>query len=141
MSEGRVWQPEVIEKLRDQLGDDDGVMVREIIKVYLVQARELLTQMKVAAQESDEYQLRGLAHSLKGSSATVGASRLATACDRIEHASAAELASPEVCQCALHEFELVVAELERYRPLRRADSAGWREDMARSAHSARRFPA
>jgi HPt (histidine-containing phosphotransfer) domain-containing protein len=141
VSEVRVWQAEAIENLRDQLGDDDGVMVREIIKVYLVQARELLAQMQVAARESDEYQLRGLAHSLKGSSATVGGGRLAAACDRLEHGSPAELASPQVCQSAMHEFELLAAELVRYRPLRRADSTGCRDDMTRDQHSAGRFGA
>ena len=49
MSEMTVLQPEVIEKLRDQLGDEDGVLVREIIQLYLVQARDLLAQLEVAA--------------------------------------------------------------------------------------------
>lgn len=141
MSDGRVWQPEVLEKLRDQLGDDDGVMALEIIKVYLVQARELLAQIEVAARESDEYQLRGLAHSLKGSSATVGASRLAAVCERIEHASAAELASPEISACVAQEFQLLAAEFERYRPLRGAGTPGWGADLTRGGRTAGRFPA
>jgi HPt (histidine-containing phosphotransfer) domain-containing protein len=141
MSNGRVWQPEVLEKLRDQLGDDDGVMALEVIKVYLVQARELLAQIEVAARESDEYQLRGLAHSLKGSSATVGASRLAAVCERIEHASSAELASPEISVRVAQEFQLLSAELERYRPLRGVGAPGWRVDLTRGGRTAGRFPA
>jgi HPt (histidine-containing phosphotransfer) domain-containing protein len=117
MSEMTVFQPEVIGKLRDQLGDEDGVLVREIIQLYLVQAWDLLAQMEVAARHSDEYQLRGLAHSLKGSTATVGGDRLAAVCDHIEHASSAELASPEVWLNAQREFELLVAELENSYPL------------------------
>ena len=117
MSEMTVFQPDRIERLRDQLGDEDGVLVREIIHLYLVQAWDLLAQMEVAAQHSDEYQLRGLAHSLKGSTATVGGGRLAAVCDRIEHASSAELASPEVWRSAQREFELLATELELRYPL------------------------
>jgi HPt (histidine-containing phosphotransfer) domain-containing protein len=117
VSEMTVWQPEVMEKLRSQLGDEDGVLVREIIQLYLVQAWDLLAQMEVAARHSDEYQLRGLAHSLKGSSGTVGGARLVAVCDWIEHASSAELASPDVWQGAQREFELLAAELERQHPL------------------------
>ena len=117
MSEMTVFQPETIERLRDQLGDEDGVLVREIIQLYLVQAWDLLAQMEVAAQHSDEYQLRGLAHSLKGSTATVGGGRLAAVCDHLEHASSAELASPEVWLTAQREFELLAAELGNHYPL------------------------
>jgi HPt (histidine-containing phosphotransfer) domain-containing protein len=117
MSEMTVWQPEVIEKLRKQLGDDDGVLVGEIIQLYLVEAWDLLAQMEVAGRHFNENQLRALAHSLKGSTATVGGGRLAAACDRIEHASTAELGFPEVWQGAQREFELLAAELERHHPL------------------------
>jgi HPt (histidine-containing phosphotransfer) domain-containing protein len=117
MSEMTVFQPDRIETLRDQLGDEDGVLVREIIQLYLVQAWDLLAQMEVAAQHSDEYQLRGLAHSLKGSTATVGGSRLAAVCDHLEHASSAELASPDVWRPAQREFELLAAELGHSYPL------------------------
>ena len=117
MSEMTVFRPEVIEKLRNQLGDKDGVLIHEIIQLYLVQAWDLLAQMEVAARHSDEYQLRGLAHSLKGSTATVGGGRLAAVCDHIEHASSAELASPEVWLDVQREFELLAAELERSYPL------------------------
>ena len=117
MSEMTVFQPDRIETLRDQLGDEDGVLVREIIQLYLVQAWDLLAQMEVAAQHSDEYQLRGLAHSLKGSTATVGGSRLAAVCDHLEHASSAELASPDVWLPAQREFELLAAELGHSYPL------------------------
>ena len=117
MSEMTVFKPEMMERLRDQLGDEDGVLVREIIQLYLVQAWDLLAQMEVAAQHSDEYQLRGLAHSLKGSTATVGGGRLAAVCDHLEHASSAELASPEVWLTAQREFELLAAELGHRYPL------------------------
>jgi HPt (histidine-containing phosphotransfer) domain-containing protein len=117
MSDQAVWQPEVIERLRSQLGDQDGVMIREIIQLYLVQAWDLLAQMEVAAQNGDEKSLRALAHSLKGSSATVGGGRLAGVCDRIEHGSSAELGSAGIWRTAQQEFELLGTELERSYPL------------------------
>jgi HPt (histidine-containing phosphotransfer) domain-containing protein len=139
MSETTIWQPDAMETLRDQLGDEDGILVREIIQLYLVQARDLLAQMEVAARQADDYQLRGLAHSLKESTATVGGGRLAAACDQIEHASPAELGSPEVWPCVQREFELLAAELERYRPLRGAGSPGWGPGMTRGGRSAGSF--
>jgi HPt (histidine-containing phosphotransfer) domain-containing protein len=117
VSDIAIWQPEVIEKLRSQLGDQDGAMVREIIQLYLVQGWDLLAQLEVAARHADEASLRALAHSLKGSSATVGGGRLVAVCDRIEHATSAELSSPEVWQAAQHEFELLRTELERHYPV------------------------
>ena len=141
MSEMRVWQSDVIKKLRNQLGDEDGALVREIIQLYLVQARDLLAQLRVASRDADEYQIRGLAHSLKGSTATVGGDRLAAVCDRIEHASSAELASPDIWQDAQDEFELLAAELERHRPRRGAVRAGRTHYLAGEGLSVRRFPA
>jgi HPt (histidine-containing phosphotransfer) domain-containing protein len=114
MSERKIWQSEVIEKLRNELGDAGGVLVREIIQLYLAQARNLLAQIEVASRQSDEYQLRGLACSLKESTASVGGSRLAAVCDRIEHASSAELRSPGVWQDAQREFRLLELELASY---------------------------
>jgi HPt (histidine-containing phosphotransfer) domain-containing protein len=107
----------MLDKLRSLLGDEDGVMVREIIQLYLVQAWDLLGQMEVAARNCDEGQLRALAHSLKGSTATVGGCRLAAVCDRIEHGSSTDLSSPELRQDAQREFELLGTELERHYPL------------------------
>ena len=141
VTETAVWQPEAIEKLRDQLGDEPGVLVREIISLYLVQARDLLAQMEVAARQSDEYPLRGMAHSLKGSTATVGGARLAAVCERIEHASSAELRCPDLVRSAQQEFERLAVELERYRPPHGADSARRRASLAYDRPTAGRFPA
>jgi HPt (histidine-containing phosphotransfer) domain-containing protein len=112
-----IWQPEVVEKLRSELGDEDGVLVREIIQVYLVQAWDLLAQLEVAARRADEDQLRALAHWLKGSTATIGGGRLAAECDRLEHAGSAELAASEAWQGVRREFDLLATELERHYPL------------------------
>jgi HPt (histidine-containing phosphotransfer) domain-containing protein len=141
VSELRVWQSDMIEKLRSQLGDEDGVLVREILQLYLVQARDLLAQLEVASRDADEYQIRGLAHSLKGSTATVGGARLAAVCDRIEHASSAELASPDVWRDAQDEFELLAAELEHHRPRRGTGRPGRTHYLDGEGLSVRRFPA
>ena len=109
-----IWQSEVIGKLRNDLGDEDGVLVREIIQLYRAQAGSLLAQMEAASRQADEYQLRGLACSLKESSASIGGSRLAAVCDRIEHASSAELKSPAVWEDAQREFQLLERELASY---------------------------
>jgi HPt (histidine-containing phosphotransfer) domain-containing protein len=117
VSDIAIWQPQTIDKLRSQLGDQDGAMVREIIQLYLVQGWDLLAQLEVAARHADETSVRALAHSLKGNSATVCGSRLVAVCDRIEHATSAELGSAEVWRAAQHEFELLRTELERHYPV------------------------
>lgn len=81
------WQPQVLDQLRRELGDDDGTMIAEIIALYLAQARKLIGQLTAAAAENDESEIRELAHSLKGSSLAVGATELARLCQNLESAA------------------------------------------------------
>ena len=71
-----------------ELGGGDRTFVVEVIDDYLEDSAALLSVLRDATGED----LRRAAHSLKSTSASVGAARLAALCLEVEHAAAA---SPE----------------------------------------------
>jgi signal transduction histidine kinase/CheY-like chemotaxis protein len=61
-----------------------GLLAR-LIETYLRVAPELLSQLVTAAADNNQDVLRATAHSLKSSSANVGASKLSDLCRQLEH--------------------------------------------------------
>ena len=59
------------------LSDDDEDLLQELVEIYLAEAPALIRAIRVASAESDAEGLERAAHSLKGSSANMGALRLA----------------------------------------------------------------
>jgi HPt (histidine-containing phosphotransfer) domain-containing protein len=108
-----IWQPEVLEELRSQLGDEQGVMIAEIVAVYLSQAAELVDKMRAAVANGDTSQLTELAHSLKGSTLTVGGARLAARCAHIELGADTEGQLGEAVESLRDEFAVLSAALLR----------------------------
>ena len=85
-AERRARQPSVLDdavldELRAVLGDE----VDRIIQVYLEDAPRLVAQLEHAAAHNDPIALRVAAHTLKSSSANVGATTLSDAARRLEH--------------------------------------------------------
>ena len=79
----------MLEKIREASpGDPDGLLAR-VIHRYLTDAPRLIGIMRAAQAEADTAALGRAAHSLKSSSATVGAARLSEFCRRIEEATRA----------------------------------------------------
>ena len=76
---------QVLEGLRDAMGDVHGEFITSLVAVYESQAVELISAMSNAAQQADTQTLGFAAHSLKGSSANVGGSRVAALCAQLEH--------------------------------------------------------
>jgi HPt (histidine-containing phosphotransfer) domain-containing protein len=111
MAEASVFQGQVLEALRDQLGDEGGELVREILQRYLKQAQDLVAQIEIAGTSLEVDRLRALAHKLKGSTATLGGARLAAVCQRIELAQDADFDFPGAAQDVRREFELLAGEL------------------------------
>ena len=64
--------------------DDDGAFITRLIAQYIPEAASLVSQVAAAVTEQDVPALRLAAHSLKGSSGTVGAAGLAAICERLE---------------------------------------------------------
>lgn len=68
--------------LANDLGADT---VLEIIDLYLGEAPRHVSDVRKAAESGDAVVLRRVAHTLKSTSATVGASALSAVCLKIEH--------------------------------------------------------
>jgi HPt (histidine-containing phosphotransfer) domain-containing protein len=115
MSAKTVFQARAIEALRLQLGDEGGRLLRDIIELYLEQARDLVAQIEAEDATVDCERLRALAHKLKGSTATVGGDRLAAACQRIESAQSAGFDARSATQAVRQEFDMLAQELAHYR--------------------------
>ncbi len=78
-----VLDPEVIESYRDDSADDPNETLYALIDVFLEDAGVQLDQLRAAVAGADPG-VRRIAHSLKGGSMAVGATRLAAACARLE---------------------------------------------------------
>lgn len=114
-SETTVLRAETIESLRCQLGDRGVEVVAELIALYLVQARDLVSQIEAAGAAADLVLLRAAAHKLKGSTATLGGDRLAAVCQQIESVLPLEREVESATQQVRREFEQLADELTAYR--------------------------
>ncbi|MCR6495337.1 response regulator [Thermomonas sp. S9] len=105
----------VLGELREVLGAE----VDKIIAVYLEDAPRLIAQLERAAVSNDPIALRVAAHTLKSSSANVGATTLSNAARDLEHgARDGTLSEPSAAVAA------IVAEFARVRAALQAQQAG-----------------
>lgn len=103
-------QPVLDRAVLDELHAVIGEAAIQIISVFLEDAPALVQHLQQAAQAGDETRLQAVAHSLKSSSANVGALSLSTVARRIEHeARGGSLQRPAVA------VALLVAEFARAR--------------------------
>ena len=98
--------------LSDATGNDPAFLA-ELIDTYLADAPSLLTAMRDAMAAGDSATLRRAAHTLKSSSATFGAGRLADVCRRLEHGDGV---APALVAQAEEEFSRVRTALVAARP-------------------------
>ena len=85
----------------------DTHFLRSLVDQYVDQAACQLAELRDAAERADAPALKALAHALKGTSATMGASRVAAACAALEEAAALGQAAER------GGLEPLAAELER----------------------------
>jgi HPt (histidine-containing phosphotransfer) domain-containing protein len=78
----------VVADLRESVGGDDA-FVAELVETYVVEAAALLEAMATAAAAGNTDAIVRPAHTLKSSSATIGAMRLASICRNVEEAGRA----------------------------------------------------
>jgi len=74
----------VLDRLREDLGDD---VVRDVIAEYLKESPSVLAKLRDAVARSDVPAIRRAAHSLKGTSASLGATELSGRCAELEQRS------------------------------------------------------
>lgn len=74
----------VLTSLAESQSDEEPDLVVELIDLYLADCTQRLAGMRQALATSDESLLARSAHSLRGSSATLGAWQVAASCDEVE---------------------------------------------------------
>jgi HPt (histidine-containing phosphotransfer) domain-containing protein len=76
----------VVEELRDSVGGDDE-FVKELVATYLAESPGYLDAIAAAAAQGDAAALVRPAHTLKSSSASIGAMRLSAVSKQLEFAA------------------------------------------------------
>ncbi len=111
--------PEVIETLRSLQGEGEPDLVAELAGMFLDDATLRLEELRDAIGEADAGRVRGVAHSLKGSSGNMGATRVHEVCAELERAgeSGDLAAAPRL-------LERLEGELALARPALEAEAAG-----------------
>ena len=74
----------VISSLRQLYPESNGGPINDLVRAFLVNAQGHLHQIKEAADEGDLERIERAAHTLRGSSGTLGARRLSKLCHQIE---------------------------------------------------------
>lgn len=90
MPDPSVIDPQAIENLRALNPDDDDAFVREIATLFLDDTPQRLTELDQSLSAGDAPKFTRAAHTIKGSSANLGAVGVRAAAERLEHQSRAE---------------------------------------------------
>jgi HPt (histidine-containing phosphotransfer) domain-containing protein len=101
-----VLEREVLDELFEIAGDE----INAIIEVFLAETPRMVQQLQDAASISDVPRMGELAHSLKSSSANLGALALSEAARRLEHEARSDTLQRPAVMVAL-----IVAEFARVR--------------------------
>ena len=76
-----------LDGIRSLANDTAPDLLDQVIRLYLGSAAELLAQLRAGLQANDKDAVRVAAHTLKSSSANLGATALADMCKQLEHAA------------------------------------------------------
>lgn len=107
----------VLDSLRGLEDEDNPNVVVELIEIFLEEAPLKIANIQEAIDKVDASNLNYYAHSLKGSSANLGATKMVKLCGELEHmGSDSNLNGCDITLVALkEEFELVKVALEKER--------------------------
>ena len=103
--------PEAIENLRALGEPGDDSFLREIIGIYLADTPQRLAELRAAHAAGDQAVFVRAAHTIKGSSANVGAAQVRALAEQLEHAAKAGPIAPLLPQ--VEELAGAFAETER----------------------------
>ena len=85
MSDAPVLDPQAIENLRALNPGDDDEFLKEIAGIFLEDTPQRIGELDLAARTADTAKFTRAAHSIKGSSANIGATQLRAAAEKLEH--------------------------------------------------------
>jgi len=99
----------VLETLRALGGDDDPELFNEVIALYLDDAAQHVVTLRSAIEQHDVRLLERTAHTLKSSSANVGAMTFSKLCLELEQAARETRleSTPSLVEAAERQFSLV----------------------------------
>ena len=111
--------PNTLDSLREQLGGQEEVLQR-VLGLYLGELPGRMDAIRQALEQQDARALRDAAHSLRGSSVTLGANLVAQICEQLElDAEAGKLSSAPGL-------------LERLEPAAASTEAAFRAEVERT---------
>jgi HPt (histidine-containing phosphotransfer) domain-containing protein len=87
MSDHTVLDPQAIENLRALNPGDNDEFLREIAGIFLEDTPLRIAELEQSAAASDVPKFTRAAHSIKGSSANIGATALRAVAEKLEHES------------------------------------------------------
>ncbi|MDX2187373.1 MAG: Hpt domain-containing protein [Opitutaceae bacterium] len=82
--------PEAIENLRALNPDDADGFLRDLISIFLEDTPIRLDELRTSLSSGDAQKFTRAAHSIKGSSSNMGATRLRNLAEKLEHSSKKE---------------------------------------------------
>jgi HPt (histidine-containing phosphotransfer) domain-containing protein len=105
-------QPEPIQSIRE-LGGEGSDLLEQIVRLYFDTTPALMVRLKSALAASDLEEIRSAAHSLKSSSANLGARNLAQMCAALEASARAGSIGTDApkAEAIEHEYQAVCAAL------------------------------
>jgi HPt (histidine-containing phosphotransfer) domain-containing protein len=109
---------EAINGLKELNPGDNGEFLREIVSIYIEDTPKRIADLKACLASGDSAAFTRAAHTIKGSSANVGAQALRSVAERLEFISRKEglgAVAPLVADCE-REFALAAAELHKLAP-------------------------
>jgi signal transduction histidine kinase/HPt (histidine-containing phosphotransfer) domain-containing protein/PleD family two-component response regulator len=114
-AEDELLREEILATLYALTGEDDPELLNELIQSYIDSSAILRTQLQTALSEKNLPQLQQAAHSLKSSSASLGANQLAELSFQIEEHGKIDTVCAEKVQAFLSEYARVNSELALIR--------------------------
>ena len=85
-----VIDKQVLSQLRELQNADDPYLLKRVLNLYLVESPKIIARMKLGVQQDSLLETERMSHSLKSSSANVGATALASLCGDLHLATRAK---------------------------------------------------
>ncbi len=101
--------------LEELAGENEPELLNELIQSYLDSSDILIMELQTAIADNNPNQLKHAAYSLRSSSASLGAKRLADLCQQLEQQGIAGKLNPATVQQTLSEYKLVSRQLSVIR--------------------------